>query len=169
MSINQRIDQLEDEFDTVKQLLASAARYSESANQKADRNEDQILALQQSQSITESRLQEFIFQSQRIHIRLGEASEQYAGRLDRLDGVAAMLSRVQDQQSARLNQQQTIIEQQQTIIEQQQTIIEQQQTIIEQQRQEFEEFRRSITAAQEHTDRLLDYLLRQQGNNPSES
>ena len=32
-SPNQRIDRLEDEFETVKQLLASAARYAESANE----------------------------------------------------------------------------------------------------------------------------------------
>lgn len=35
--MQQRLDQIEDEFETVKQLLMSAARYAESANEKIDR------------------------------------------------------------------------------------------------------------------------------------
>lgn len=37
MTTEQRLDKIEDEFETVKQLLVSTARYAESANNRIDR------------------------------------------------------------------------------------------------------------------------------------
>lgn len=49
MTIEQRLDKIEDEFETVKQLLASAARYAESSHHRIDR-------LSERQDITQIQL-----------------------------------------------------------------------------------------------------------------
>ena len=98
----------------------------------------------QQQAQTAVRL-DHIEHTQRLLGQYTEQTQQHAGRLDRLDGVAAMLIRLQDRQQIQL--------------ENQQTQITNQQTQIEEMRREFGEHRRTTNAALERIDRLLDYLI----------
>ncbi|NJL55663.1 hypothetical protein HC928_11015 [bacterium] len=96
-----------DEFETVKELLSSAARYAESANRGLDRLElaqqrtqlqlDQLAMkldqLVEAQKKTEQRLESFIFEAQRLMIKHSESIEQLKGMTERLDGVLAYLVR----------------------------------------------------------------------------
>jgi hypothetical protein len=96
-----------DEFETVKDLLTSAARYAESAHRGLDRLEitqqrsqlqiDQLTLkldqLAEAQKKTEQRLESFIFESQRLIVKHSESIEQLKGMTERLDGVLAYLIR----------------------------------------------------------------------------
>lgn len=103
-----------DEFETVRELLGSAARYAESAHRGLDRLEmaqqrsqlqidqltvkmDQLTVkmdqLAEAEKRTEQRLESFIFESQRLIAKHSESIEQLKGMTDRLDGVLAYLIR----------------------------------------------------------------------------
>ncbi len=103
-----------DEFETVKQLLASAARYAESANQKLDRvatqqeaNTIAIANLGEAQKTTQAQLDQlsvrvtqlservdsFVFESQRLHNQHAEKIEQLQGISERLEAILAYLVR----------------------------------------------------------------------------
>jgi len=157
-SPDQRLDRIEDEFETVKQLLASAAHYAESANAKIDRLSDRqdrtqtqldLLSDRQDrtqtqldllsskvddlttiQSQTESRLDEFIFQVQRLLTQNAERLIRVEGQADRLEALLLRLDRNYEAQQS-----------------------------------QFLEFQRTTGAALERIDRVVDYLMRQQGNN----
>lgn len=87
-----------DEFETVKELLASAARYAESAHRGLDRLElaqdrtqlqlDRLSVrmeeLAEAQKRTEARLETFIFESQRL-------MSGHADRLAKLEGISERL------------------------------------------------------------------------------
>ena len=143
-SPDQRLDRIEDEFETVKQLLASAAHYAESANAKIDRLSDRqdrtqtqldllsskVDDLTTIQSQTESRLDEFIFQVQRLLTQNAERLIRVEGQADRLEALLLRLDRNYEAQQS-----------------------------------QFLEFQRTTGAALERIDRVVDYLMRQQGNN----
>ena len=110
-----------DEFETVKQLLASAARYAESANQQSEQNAIQIAdnfrgiaELKQAQQenvrgIAElkqaqqenaawmkqqgERIDEFVFQVNRLVSKQQQEISQLKALCDRYDGVLAYLLR----------------------------------------------------------------------------
>jgi chromosome segregation ATPase len=142
-SPDQRLDRIEDEFETVKQLLASAARYAESANAKIDQLSDRqdrtqaqldqlsrkVDDLTTIQSQTESRLDEFIFQVQRLLTQNAERLIRVEGQADRLEALLLRLDRNYEAQQS-----------------------------------QFLEFQRTTNAALERIDRVVDYLMRQQGN-----
>jgi chromosome segregation ATPase len=171
-----RLERIETDLETVKELLVSTARYAESANSTLDRLSQRMddhavesqrlerqltqrmegLAQQQAQTAsrmeglaqrmdelaqqqaqTAARLDEFIYQSQRLLTQNAERMIQHEGRLERLDGVMAMLSRLQDRQQAQ----------------------------IERMDRDYEEHRRTTNAALERIDRLLDYLIRRDQEN----
>lgn len=176
-SPDQRLDRLEDEFERVKQLLASAARYAESANEGLDRlterqdrtqvqldrlavKVDDLTAAQEktqtqldqltvradnltsAQTKTQtqldhlsSRMNEFIFQAQRLFTQQGERLNRIDGLTESLTGVVQRLDRSYQAQQSQLQQFQ----------------------------QSAQEFQRTTNAALERIDRILDYLLRQQG------
>jgi methyl-accepting chemotaxis protein len=171
-----RLERIETDLETVKELLVSTARYAESANSTLDRLsqrmddhavESQRLERQltqrmdglaqrmdelaQQQAQTAARLDEFIYQSQRLLTQNAERMIQHEGRLERLDGVMAMLSRLQDRQQAQL--------------ENQQSQMAHQQAQIERMDRDYEEHRRTTNAALERIDRLLDYLIRRDQEN----
>lgn len=154
-SPNQRLDRIEDEFETVKQLLASAARYAESANEKLDRLSerqdrtqvqlDQLtvrvdeLTAAQTQTQTQldqltqkvdqlsSRVDEFVFQTSRVFAQQGERMIRVEGLTESLTGIVQGLDRNYQAQQSQL-----------------------------------QEFQGTTNAALERIDRILDYLLRQQ-------
>ena len=105
MTAEQKIAQLEDEFETVKQLLASAASFAESSSRKVDRlaesqartdealrayiaeGREQQTRLEQAQARTDQCLESFIFEVQRLIDTLGGRIEPLTGNLDRLEGI----------------------------------------------------------------------------------
>ncbi|MBD1911265.1 hypothetical protein [Leptolyngbya sp. FACHB-8] len=107
-----------EEFETVKELLGSAARYAESANRGVERlqmaqenTQMQISLLAQSQRLTdqrlealaaqaqktEQRLESFISETQRLLTGQAERLAQLEVIADRLAGVLAYLTRKDDQ------------------------------------------------------------------------
>ena len=116
-SPNQRLDRIEDEFETVKQLLASAARYAESANEGLER-------LTEKQDRTQTQLDQLVATA-------GDTLQQ----TERLEAIILRLDRNYEAQQAQLQELQ----------------------------RSNQEFQQSTTAALERIDRVLDYLLRQQG------
>ncbi|MGG6269624.1 hypothetical protein ACQ4M3_29650 [Leptolyngbya sp. AN03gr2] len=107
MTTEQRLDQLEDEFETVKQILASAARYAESANEKLDRFIEESRAYQARTDIrmeqverqmqqtearmqqTEARMQQTEARMQRIEERMLVFDERFAQFIDRIEEIEA--------------------------------------------------------------------------------
>lgn len=97
----------QDEFETVKQLLGSAARYAESANRGLDRLElaqqrtqlqlDQLALkvdqLTEIQKKTEQRLDAFIAESQRLMTAHADRMNKLEGISERLEGLLAYVIR----------------------------------------------------------------------------
>lgn len=96
-----------DEFETVKELLFSAARYAESANQKLDQVAGKVDQLAESQLRSQAqldllsvrvtqlseRIDSFVFESQRLFTGHGERITQLEGISERLEGILAYLVR----------------------------------------------------------------------------
>lgn len=153
---SERLDQIEDELDITKRLLISAASYSESANQKLDRltatvedisqkvdelttaqahTQRQIDELTATQTQTQaqlnqlsSKVDEFVFQAQRLFTQNAERLIRAEGQTERLEALVQLLNRNYTAQQSQL-----------------------------------QEFQLTTNAALARIDRVLDYLLRQQG------
>ncbi|NEP62979.1 MAG: 6-aminohexanoate hydrolase [Symploca sp. SIO2G7] len=147
MTTQQRLNRLEDEFSTVKELLISAARHASSANErleqltvKVDRltesqetTQTQLDRLTESQETTQTQLNQlservdaFVFNAQRLFSQTGERMIIVEGQTERLVGVVQMLQRNYSAQQSQL-----------------------------------QEFQLTTNAALERIDRILDYLLKQ--------
>lgn len=148
MTIEQRLDCVEDELAAVRQLLASAASYAQSANRGLDqltikgdnltaaqtRTQNQLDQLTEKVDRVSGRVDEFVFQAQRLFTQQAERLNRTEGQADRLEAVVQLLTRNYEAQQTQL--------------------------------QEFQrstlEFQRTTNAALERIDRVLDYLLRNQ-------
>lgn len=135
MTLEQRLNTVETDLETVKQLLVSAASYAESANEGLDRLTVRIdeLTTAQSQSQTQlyqlsERVEQFIFHSQRLFTQQAERLERLEGQTERLEAIIPMLNRNYEAQQAQMR-----------------------------------EFQVITNAALERMDRILDYLMRQVG------
>ena len=144
----QRLDRVEDELAAVRQLLASAASYAESANRglnqlaiKVDdltaaqtRTQHQLAQLTEKVDRVSGRVDEFVFQAQRLFTQQAERLNRTEGQADRLEAVVQLLTRNYEAQQTQL--------------------------------QEFQrstlEFQRTTNAVLERIDRVLGYLLRNQ-------
>lgn len=150
-----RLDKIEDELETAKRLLVSAASYAESANQRLDRltvtvedisqkvdelttaaahTQRQIDELTATQTQTQaqlnqlsSRVDEFVFQAQRLFTQSAERLIRVEGQTERLEAIVQLLNRNYTAQQSQL-----------------------------------QEFQLTTNAALARIDRVLDYLLRQQ-------
>lgn len=147
MSVEQRLEIVESDLELVKQLLTSAASYGESAQRRLD--------------TLGQRVDEFVFQAQRQLTAQAEKTERLEGAFERLEAIAAHLTRKQDTQDQTL----------QTLTQ----IAVDQATLLQRQDEQLAELRRigsnheadlaELRAAVERLDRLMDYLLRRdQGN-----
>jgi uncharacterized phage infection (PIP) family protein YhgE len=146
---DQRLDTIEDELETVKRLLISAASYAESANQgleqlteRQNRTQTQLdrltvtveeLTTAQAQTQTQlsqlsNRVSEFVFQAQRLFTQSAERLIRLEGQTERLEALFQRLDRNHSAQQSQL-----------------------------------QEFQQTTTAALDRIDRVLDYLLSQQG------
>ncbi len=182
MTTEQRLNRLEDEFETVKELLMSAARYAESANsglslltERGDRTQAQldqlavkVDALTNAQEGTQSQLDQLAVKVD----ALANAQEGTQAQLDRLslriDSFVFEVGRLFTQQSERLDRSEGQTERLEAIVQmlnrnyqaQQSQLQELQRATTEFQRAS-QEYQRSNSAALERIDRILDYLLRQ--------
>jgi chromosome segregation ATPase len=156
-----------EEFEDVKVLLGAAARASENANEAAERasmsadranaSADRAMAAVEALS---RKLDEYIFQSQRLINQHGERLTIQEGRSERIEAVFAM----QQRQMERLDQnhnvlQQMLATQQEQLNRQQDQITLQQQQIARQ-----DETQRSANAALDQLGSILNQLLRRDQN-----
>ncbi|MBG1264148.1 6-aminohexanoate hydrolase [Nostoc commune] len=139
MTNAQRLDHVEDELETVKQLLVSTARYAESANRrldeltlKQDRTQSQLDQIGGKVEQLSDKVDSFVTHTQRLFTRAGSEVEETKARTERLEALMLKLDRN-----------------------------------FEEQKSQFQEFKITTGAALERIDRILDYLLRQQGGNPN--
>jgi hypothetical protein len=139
MTNAQRLDHVEDELETVKQLLVSTARYAESANRrldeltlKQDRTQSQLDQIGGKVEQLSDKVDSFVTHTQRLFTRAGGEIEETKARTERLEALMLKLDRN-----------------------------------FEEQKSQFQEFQLTTGAALERIDRVLDYLLRQQGGNPN--
>jgi chromosome segregation ATPase len=150
MTTEQRLDRVETEFATIRQLLISAATYAESANRridelgtkqdrtqimldelgaKQDRTQTQLDRLGMRVDQLSSRVDEFIFHTQRLFNKAGGEIEETKARTERLEAIMLKLDRNYEEQKS-----------------------------------QFQEYQLTTNAALERIDRVLDYLLRQSAN-----
>lgn len=136
MTNAQRLDHVEDELETVKQLLLSAASYAESANRglaeltlKQDRTQSQLDQIGEKVDQLSEKVDSFVTHTQRLFTRAGSEVEETKARTERLEALMLKLDRNFDEQKS-----------------------------------QFQEFQLTTGAALERIDRILDYLLTQQGN-----
>ncbi|BAY96018.1 MULTISPECIES: hypothetical protein [unclassified Tolypothrix] len=142
MTTEQRLDRVEDDLAIVKQLLTSAATYAESANRRLD-----------ELTIKQDRTQSQIDQ-------LGTRIDQIGARVDQLSGkVDSFVSHTQRLFTKAGGE----VEETKARTERLEALMLRLDRNFEEQRSEFQEFKRTTGATLERIDRVLDYLLRQQG------
>jgi hypothetical protein len=148
-----RIATVETELELVKELLVTTARHAERAHDDNDtlrmelressrRTEAVIEKLSQDMNATHQRMDSFIDGIQRLVTQQQERVNQHDARIERLEDIAQSVLNVQVQTARRIE------------------LLEQQ---IELQRQANDEHRRTTDAALERIDRVLDYLMRRDG------
>ena len=140
-----------DEFEDVKQLLASAARYAESANEKIDRLADKV-----------DRVTEKVDTLATAQQRTQQQLDSLAGNVQQLSGkvdeFVFQAQRLLTQQADRL----AIVEVQSESLD---AVARRLDCSFEEQRSQFAEYQRTTTAALDRIDRVLDYLMRRDGGN----
>ena len=161
MTTQQRLNRLEDEFSTVKELLISAARYASSANEgleqltvKVDRLTEsqgtiqtQLNQLSESQGTTQTQLNQLSESQETTQTQLNQLSE-------RVDAFVFNAQRLFSQTGERM-----IIVEGQT--ERLVGVVQMLQRNYSAQQSQLQEFQLTTNAALERIDRILDYLLKQ--------
>jgi ABC-type transporter Mla subunit MlaD len=155
-SPDQRLDRIEDEFETVKQLLTSAARYAESANEKLDR-------LSEKQDRTQTQLDQLAVRVDELTAAQAHTQTQLDQLSGRVDEFILQASRVFAQQGERMIRVEGLTESLTGVVQRLDRNYQAQQSQLQESQQSTQEFQRTTNAALERIDRILDYLLRQQG------
>jgi chromosome segregation ATPase len=185
MTSEQRLQCLEDEFEIVKDLLTSTARYAKSANRERDRVVRALEQLAESQAASQAAQDERFRQVSETQIasqaaldaQLGQLSrsqaetERHIERLfeaqaateaqlertdQRLNGFIFQVQRLLSRDVERLDNVEGRIEHLEAIAQRLDRNYEAQQT-------QFQEFQLTTRASQERQERLLEYLLRRDG------
>ncbi|MEA5618463.1 hypothetical protein VB711_11535 [Cronbergia sp. UHCC 0137] len=89
MDTNTRLDRLEDEFETVKQLLISSASYTEAAHKRIDRLADR-------QDITQRQLDGLSVTVQVMGEKVDRLADKVDGLTDKVDGLTDKVDRLTD-------------------------------------------------------------------------
>ena len=93
MTTEQRLDQLEDEFETVKQILASAARYAESATRNLDRfieeSRDYQARTDARMAQTDEHMAQIDARMEQNELRMIVLENRFAQFIDRMDQIEA--------------------------------------------------------------------------------
>ncbi len=142
----ERLDKIEEDLEALTTIVAATARHAESAQESFGRLND--------------RLDEYIYQSQRIIGGHEERIISAQGSAERLEAVFAM----QQRQMERLEQNQNAMQQNQGVL--QQLVVTQQDQLNRQQQQieAINETQRSTNAALEQLGSILNQLLKNQGD-----
>ncbi|MEH2031096.1 MAG: 6-aminohexanoate hydrolase [Nostoc sp.] len=195
MTNAQRLDHVEDELETVKRLLVSTASYAESANRrldeltiKQDRTQshlDQIGVrvdqLTIKQDHTQSQLDELTIKQDRtqshldqIGVRVDQLTIKQDHTQSQLDQIGSKVDQLSDQVDNFIIHTQRLftkaggeIEETKARTERLEALMLKLDRSFEEQKSQFQEFQLTTGAALERIDRILDYLLRQQGGNPN--
>ncbi|MBN3880661.1 MULTISPECIES: 6-aminohexanoate hydrolase [unclassified Nostoc] len=160
MTNAQRLDHVEDELETVKRLLVSTASYAESANRRLDE-----LTIKQDR--TQSHLDELTIKQDRTQSHLDQLGA-------RVDQIGEKVDQVSDKVDSFITHTQRLFTKAGSEIEETKARTERLEALMlkldrnfEEQKSQFQEFQLTTGAALERIDRVLDYLLRQQGGNPN--
>ncbi|MDZ8064717.1 MAG: 6-aminohexanoate hydrolase [Nostoc sp. DedQUE08] len=172
MTNAQRLDHVEDELETVKRLLISTASYAESANRrldeltiKQDRTQSHLDELTIKQDRTQSHLDELTIKQDRTQSHLDQLEV-------RIDRVGAKVDQLSERVDSFITYTQRLFTKAGSEIEETKARTERLEALMlkldrnfEEQKSQFQEFQLTTGAALERIDRVLDYLLRQQGGN----
>jgi chromosome segregation ATPase len=192
MTTEQRLDRVETEFATIRQLLISAATYAESANRridelgiKQDRTQIMLDELGAKQDRTQIMLDELGAKQDRSQIMLDELGAKQDRSQIILDELGIKQDHTQtqldqlgirvDQLSSRVDEfifhTQRLFNKAGGEIEETKARTERLEALMlkldrnyEEQKSQFQEYQLTTNAALERIDRVLDYLLRQSGN-----
>lgn len=138
-----------EEFEDVKVLVGVAARSSETASAAAERASTAVASLS-------GKLDEYIYQSQRVISQHSERLGRVEGQSERLEAVFAM----QQRQMERLERNHDVL--QQMLTNQQEQLGTQQEQLIRQQQQleRMDETQRSTNAALDQLGSILNQLIK---------
>jgi chromosome segregation ATPase len=181
MTNTQRLDHVEDELETVKRLLVSTASYAESANKrleqlsiKQDRTQSHLDELSIKQDRTQSHLDELSIKQDRTQSHLDELSIKQDHTQSQLDQIGVRVDQLSDKVDSFITHTQRLftkaggeIEETKARTERLEALMLKLDRSFEEQKSQFQEFQLTTGAALERIDRVLDYLLRQQGSNPN--
>jgi chromosome segregation ATPase len=183
-SPDQRLDAIEDELETAKRLLISAASYAESANlglerltERQDRTQAQLDQLSSRQDVTTTQLDRLTVTVEDISTQVKELTTAQAltqTQLDNLTNTQAHTQRQLDQLSSRVDE--FVFQAQRLLTQNAERLIRVEGQVdrlealfqllnrnYSAQQSQLQEFQQTTGAALERIDRVLDYLLKQQG------
>ena len=164
MTTEQRLDRVETEFATIRQLLISAATYAESANRRIDE-------LGAKQDRTQIMLDELGAKQDRTQIMLDELGAKQDRTQTQLDQLGMRVDQLSSRVDEFIFHTQRLFNKAGGEIEETKARTERLEAIMlkldrnyEEQKSQFQEYQLTTNAALERIDRVLDYLLRQSGN-----
>ena len=164
MTTEQRLDRVETEFATIRQLLISAATYAESANRRIDE-------LGAKQDRTQIMLDELGAKQDRSQIMLDELGTKQDRSQTQLDQLGMRVDQLSSRVDEFIFHTQRLFNKAGGEIEETKARTERLEAIMlkldrnyEEQKSQFQEYQLTTNAALERIDRVLDYLLRQSGN-----
>ena len=164
MTTEQRLDRVETEFATIRQLLISAATYAESANRRIDE-------LGTKQDRTQIMLDELGAKQDRSQIMLNELGIKQDCTQSQLDQLGMQVDQLSSRVDEFIFHTQRLFNKAGGEIEETKARTERLEAIMlkldrnyEEQKSQFQEYQLTTNAALERIDRVLDYLLRQSGN-----
>ena len=164
MTTQQRLDRVETEFATIRQLLISAATYAESANRRIDE-------LGTKQDRTQIMLDELGAKQDRSQIMLDELGAKQDRTQTQLDQLGMRIDQLSSRVDEFIFHTQRLFNKAGGEIEETKARTERLEAIMlkldrnyEEQKSQFQEYQLTTNAALERIDRVLDYLLRQSAN-----
>jgi len=178
MTTEQRLDRVETEFATIRQLLISAATYAESANlridelgTKQDRTQIMLDELGAKQDRSQIMLDELGAKQDRSQIMLDELGAKQDRTQTQLDQLGMRVDQLSSRVDEFIFHTQRLFNKAGGEIEETKARTERLEAIMlkldrnyEEQKSQFQEYQLTTNAALERIDRVLDYLLRQSAN-----
>jgi uncharacterized coiled-coil DUF342 family protein len=178
MTTEQRLDRVETEFATIRQLLISAATYAESANRridelgaKQDRTQIMLDELGAKQDRSQIMLDELGAKQDRSQIMLDELGAKQDCTQSQLDQLGMRVDQLSSRVDEFIFHTQRLFNKAGGEIEETKARTERLEAIMlkldrnyEEQKSQFQEYQLTTNAALERIDRVLDYLLRQSAN-----
>ncbi len=176
MTNAQRLDNVEDELETVKQLLVSTASYAESASRRLDQLTIKQDRTQSNLDQIGVQLDQLTIKQDRTQVHLDELTIKQDRTQSNLDQLGVRVDQLSDKVDSFITHTQRLFTKAGGEIEETKARTERLEALMlrldrnyEEQKSQFQEFKLTTGAALERIDRILDYLLRQQGGNPNHS